>query len=146
MHLGPIYLPKSAITHCHLVLMAQTVRNLKLFLLLHFSSLSLSWEAEHSFYWQREQHRKPEQFIHKNRSDFRGHDNFRDYGYIFTFSALTLLTCSLPVSQCHTRLGPGAELLRQQPPPFSILPGKHLKSQSWDRAVGWERILPTEHL
>lgn len=78
----------------------------------------------------------PEQFIQRNRSDFRGHDNFRDYGYIFTFSALTLLTCSLPVSQCHTRLGPGAELLRQQPPPFSILPGKHLKSQSWDRAVG----------
>lgn len=49
---------------------------------------------------------------------------------------LFLLTCSLPVSLCHTRLGPGAELLLQQPPPFCILLDKDLKSQSWDRAVG----------
>lgn len=59
---------------------------------------------------------------------------------------LFLLTCSLPVSLCHTRLGPGAELHLQQPPPFSVLPVKDLKSQSWDRTVGWERILPTEYL
>lgn len=30
MHLGPIFLFKNVITHCHLVLMAQIVRNLKL--------------------------------------------------------------------------------------------------------------------
>lgn len=42
-----------------------------------------------------QQYSKPKQFIHGNRSDFRGHSNFRDYNYIFTFSALTLLTCSL---------------------------------------------------
>lgn len=99
MHLGPIYLPKNAITHCHLVLMARTARNLKLLLFLHFSSLAPSWKPGHSFYWQgaadAQQCSKPKQFIHGNRSAFRGHSNSKDYSYIFTFSALTLLTCSL---------------------------------------------------
>lgn len=53
-----------------------------------------------------QQCRKPAHFFsqEKNWSDFRSHHNFRDYSYILTFSAPTLLTCSLSVSLFHNRL------------------------------------------
>lgn len=145
-HLGPIYLPKNAITHCHLVLMAQTARNLK------------------SGYYIFQVWPYPENLgiPSTDRGSCRCtavQKTWRVYSKDLTLGATTisettvvffllflLWLCSYVLSLFHSRLGPGAELLLQQPPPFSVLPGKDLKSQSWDRAVGWERILPTEHL
>lgn len=143
------HLPKKAITHCHLVLMAQTARNLKL-LLLHFSSLALSWEPGHFFYWQRELHSRAENlhiFFSQEKTDLTvGATTIQRLQLYFNFfcsDSAYMFSCCFTVSQ---QACPGAELLLQQPPPFSVLPGKDLKSESWDTAAGWERILPTEHL
>lgn len=129
--------------------MAQTARNLKL-LLLHFSSLALSWQPGHSFCWQRELQMhssaaNPNSLFTRTDLISGSTATSETIVNIFTFSALTLLTCSL-LFHCVT---PGLALEQSCSSSsllLSVLPGKDLKYQSWNRGVGWEQILPTEHL